>query len=285
MRCPVEGTISVVEEQPYAELINGLSNPTFVCVLRAAPAVGTVGSISGRRFCFRSIDRMLGGGREPGADHAASADRHRVAAGRSVGEHCARRVGQGLERDRGIAALGRTDRERSAAARIAAPTDSCSRLGCELSLHASRGLVTLCIPTSALAQLAAERVGGTQAGEPHSPAPRIAEPPEDRPAEEQSRTATRWSSWPGWRETQITAKEMLSLRVGDIITTDGPRGRAGGSVRRWQRRSIWPSRARTKGARRCRSIGRSTAPDERAASFGRRAHSDEAAAGIDGSRL
>ncbi len=219
MRCPVEGTISVVEEQPYAELINRLSNPTFVCVLRAAPLSGPLALDFGPSILFPLIDRMLGGGREPGPIMRRPLT---DIESRLAGRLASIALGELVKAWSGIADLQpsveRTENDPQAA-RIAAPTDSSLGLGCELSMHASRGLVTLCIPTSALAQLAAARAAGKQAGEPHSPAPRIVEPPEDRPADGRGADGATVELVARLARTQITAKEMLSLRVGDIITT------------------------------------------------------------------
>jgi flagellar motor switch protein FliM len=214
MRCPVDAAVSAVDEQTCADWIQGLNNPTFLCVLRAAPLTGSLALDFGPSILFPMIDRLLGGGREPGPIvRRPLTDIESRLAGRLANVALVELTKAWSSIAEWQVSVERTESDPQAA-RIAAPTDSVLRLGCELSMHASRGVVTLCIPTCALAPLGAKLAGGDPANIPRPRTPRIAEPSEDQAAEGGTVELVARLA-----RTQITAKEMLSLRPGDIITT------------------------------------------------------------------
>ena len=76
-----EVKLSWIEQVPYGEFVGRMQNPTCASVLRAAPLDAKWILDASPNVLYAMIDRLLGGGREPGLIALRPLDGNRIATG------------------------------------------------------------------------------------------------------------------------------------------------------------------------------------------------------------
>ncbi len=214
LRTTVTVRHTATEQLAYNEFARGMANPTCASVLGASPLAGELVLDMSLAILFPMIDRLLGGGREPG-----------LALRRPLTEielRLASRVRDCLLDELRKAwgdvvdvrfAVGRVESDPRALA-IALPGESVVRVGFDLEFHGARGPASLCLPRSAVRALVAKMADGEAAeiqrlAASRKTVARLGHKLRQSTVELVVHLA----------ETRATAGDMFNLHVGDIITT------------------------------------------------------------------
>ena len=216
LRANVACKLTATEQVTYAEFTGGRKRPTCLCVLRATPLAGPLAADLELGILFPLLDRLLGGGREPGP-----IERRPLT---DIEQRLTARIMKVL-----LDELDRAWRDHGAvhftvdawqsdpqAAAIALPQDGVARLTFELSIHGARGTLALCLPASALRPVLAA-LGGT----PQS----VTNPPLDPAQAALARQQLGGSPLEISVElasSKVRGDELFELSVGDILATETP---------------------------------------------------------------
>jgi flagellar motor switch protein FliM len=216
LRANVACKLAATEQVPYAEFAGSRRRPTCFCVLRAAPLVGLLAADLELGIVFPLLDRLLGGGREPGP-----IDRRPLT---DIEQRLMTRIMNVLLDELGRAwrdhgdvrfAIDAWESDPQASA-VALPLDSVVRLTFELSIHGARGTLALCLPISALRPVAA-KLGGTP-----EPSPRSSVDPEQTAAVREHLAGSSLELTVELASTRVRGDELFELSVGDILATETP---------------------------------------------------------------
>ena len=215
LRSIVEVKLTSVDQLTYSEFVFSLENPTCFNLLRAEPLEGNLILDINPSILYPIIDRLLGGGRETSAP-----------ARRPLTEIELRLVSRitGLFLDELTRAWQnvlplKVSVERVESnpqlVQIVPPNEVVVLTSFELTLGDLRGMMNLCIPFNSIERISSKLSSNTWAsyGRAHATPESIAQIGKNiqgAVVEMVVRLA----------ETSITTRDLLELRVGDIITTD-----------------------------------------------------------------
>ncbi len=214
LRAMIEVKLTSVDQLTYSEFVFSLENPTCFNLIRAKPLEGNIILDISPTILYPIIDRLLGGGREP-----------TLLARRPLTE-----IEQLLVRR--VTNLFMTELRKAWAnvmpleleiervesnpqlVQIVPPNEVVVVISFELTLGDLRGMMNLCIPYNALERISSKLAANSWvAYGRREPTPetiqQIGRNLRGAPVEIRVRLA----------QTRITARELLNLRVGDIITT------------------------------------------------------------------
>jgi flagellar motor switch protein FliM len=215
LRSIVEVKLTSVDQLTYSEFVFSLENPTCFNVLRAEPLEGNIILDINPSILYPVIDRMLGGGKE-----SSSTTRRPLT---EIELRLVSRItGEFLEELKhaweNVVALDlAVERVESnpQLVQIVPPNEVVVLISFELLLGELRGMINLCIPYNAL-----ERIGAKlSANNWVSPNRKLATPETIERVTKNLKTAP-VDVVVRLAETTIATKDLLSLRVGDIITTE-----------------------------------------------------------------
>jgi flagellar motor switch protein FliM len=215
LRSIVQVKLVRVDPLPYSQFIASLENPTCFNLLRAAPLEGHLILDLSPAILYPIIDRLLGGGRESAPITARPlTDIELRLAGKiaAVSLEELRRAWQSiLPLELSVVRVESNPQ----LVQILPPNEAVVRIGFELTLGESRGMVTLCIPFHSLERVADKLL--TSDGTSNIRAAANAET--QRQTAEDLRGSTVEVAVELAR-AKITTSELVGLRAGDVITTD-----------------------------------------------------------------
>jgi len=216
LRANVSCKLIATEQVTYAEFTGSRKRPTCCCVLRATPFAGPLAADLELGIVFPLLDRLLGGGREPG-----TIERRPLT---DIEQRLAARIMKVL-----LDELGRAWRDHGdvhftvdtwqsdlQAAAIALPQDGVARLTFELTIHGARGTLAICLPASALRPVLAALGGAPQNST------RVSVDAEQTAAVRQQLAGSPLELSVELASTRVRGDELFELSVGDILATETP---------------------------------------------------------------
>jgi flagellar motor switch protein FliM len=215
LRSIVEVKLTSVDQLTYSEFVFSLENPTCFNVLKAEPLEGNLVIDINPSIVYPIIDRMLGGGKEPSAHTRRPLTEIEL---RLVGRVTSEFLEELRRAWEGVMTIDfQVERVESnpQLVQIVPPNEVVVLISFEVLLGDLRGMINLCIPFNAIERIAskltANNWGATKknAATPDS-IERVTKSIRGAPVEVIVRLA----------DTTISMKDLIGLRVGDIITTE-----------------------------------------------------------------
>lgn len=215
LRSIVEVKLTSVDQLTYSEFVFSLENPTCFNVLKAEPLEGNLVVDINPSILFPIIDRMLGGGKE-----------NNSASRRPLTEIELRLVGKitndfldELKKawDNVLTIDFQVERVESnpQLVQIVPPNEVVVLISFEILLGDLRGMINLCIPFNSL-----ERIGNKLSANNWSTPNRKPATPETIAKVTKSLRTAPVEVVVRLADTTISMKDLIGLRVGDIITTE-----------------------------------------------------------------
>jgi flagellar motor switch protein FliM len=214
LRTVAEVKLAWIEQVTYGEFVNRLHNPTCASVVRAAPLDAKWILDVDPNVIYAMIDRLLGGGREPGLVALRPLTEIELRLASRISSLFLRELEQAWRR---TAELSLTIDRMESNPRLVLSVPSAEivvLVGFEAKIKDLRGAMTLCLPAASLAPFAARLC---RAAETRSVAALS-----DNTARQSGVDATGASVELVVRlaDVKIPTRDLHSLRVGDIIATE-----------------------------------------------------------------
>ncbi len=215
LRSMVEVKLTSVDQLTYSEFVFSLENPTCFNLLKAEPLEGNLILDINPSILYPIIDRLLGGGRE--ATHMARRPLTEIElriVSRITGlflEELHRAWENVLELHLEVVRVENNPQ----LVQIVPPNEVVVVISFEVALGEIRGMVNLCIPYNSI-----ERIGGKLSANSWVSWARKASTADSVQQISRNLRGSRVSLSVRLASSQISAGELIGLRVGDIITTD-----------------------------------------------------------------
>lgn len=214
LRSIVEVKLTSVDQLTYSEFVFSLENPTCFNLLRAEPLEGNLILDINPSILYPIIDRLLGGGREatPVARRPLTEIELRLVS-RITNlflEELKRAWSNVLELDLAVVRVESNPH----LAQIVPPNEVIVLISFELTLGDVRGMMNLCVPYNSI-----ERISGKLTENTWTSYGRRAVTTETKAQIARRLQGSIVELVAYLAETKITTRELLELRVGDIITT------------------------------------------------------------------
>ncbi|MBI3837122.1 MAG: flagellar motor switch protein FliM [Planctomycetia bacterium] len=215
LRSVVEVKLTSVSQLTCGEFLLSLENPTFFNLLRARPLEGYLILDIDPAILYPIIERLLGGGREPGAvarRPLTEIELRLVSRITGLFLQELRRAWQNvLELELSVDRVESDPR----LVQVVPPGEAVALIRFELTINDARGIMSLCIPRLALRRIDDRLSGNAWASHGQRPpstqtVKQVSESLHQSVVELVAHLA----------ETKITTGDMFNLRVGDIITTE-----------------------------------------------------------------
>ena len=214
LRSVVDVKLTGVDQLTYSEFVFGLENPGCLNLLKAEPLEGNLLLDINPSILFPIIDRLLGGGREMGALARRSLTEIELRLVSRITGLFLDELRHAWENVLDLKPAVLQVQSNPQAVQLVPPDDAVVVIGFELTIGDVRGMMNLCIPYNSI-----ERIGsklsannwvsyGRKNASPET-IRQISETICSSPVGVQVRLA----------QTKIGTGELMSLRVGDIITT------------------------------------------------------------------
>jgi flagellar motor switch protein FliM len=215
LRSIVEVKLTSVDQLTYGEFIFSLENPTCFNLIRAEPLEGHIILDINPAILFPIIDRLLGGGKEPGAPARRPLTEIELRLVSRITALFLKELKAAWENVLPLDPV--VDRVESNAqlVQIVPPNEVVVLISFELTLGEVRGMLNLCIPFNSIERVSNKlqsnnwaTYGGRGGG------------PEVRQRITQRLDTAVVELTATLAQTTITMKDLIELRVGDIITTE-----------------------------------------------------------------
>lgn len=214
LRTVAEVKLAWIEQVAYGDFVSRLHNPTCASVVRAAPLGAKWILDVNPNVMYAMIDRLLGGGREPGLIALRPLTQIELRLASRITKLLLRELEQAWQAS---AELSLTiDRvESNPRLVLSVPSDEVVVLvGFEAKINDLRGAMTLCLPAGSLAPLATKLARAAEKNSHPGLPDDTAQPPEAGPVCASVELVVLLA------QTKIPSRDLHSLRVGDIIATD-----------------------------------------------------------------
>lgn len=215
LRSIVEVKLTSVDQLTYSEFVFSLENPTCFNVLKAEPLEGNLVVDINPSILFPIIDRMLGGGKEsnPAARRPLTEIELRLV-GRIISEFL-EELKRAWENVLTIDFQVERVESNPQLVQIVPPNEVVVLISFEILLGDLRGMINLCIPFNSL-----ERIGNKLSANSWSTPNRKPATPETIAKVAKSLKTAPVEVVVRLADTTISMKDLIGLRVGDIITTE-----------------------------------------------------------------
>ncbi len=215
LRNIVEVKLTSVDQLTYSEFVFSLENPTCFNLLRATPLEGNLILDINPSILYPIVDRLLGGGKESGplARRPLTEIELRLVS-RITGlflDELKRAWENVLELDLAVERVESNPQ----LVQIVPPNEVVVLISFELTIGDVRGMMNLCIPFNSI-----ERIGNQLTSNTWVSYGKSEQSPETLQALSRSLDGSVVDVEVTLAETVISTKDMLELRVGDIITTE-----------------------------------------------------------------
>ncbi len=213
MRTPVDVALAAADQMTYADFTSGLETPTCYQVLAAAPLEGKFFLDLSPSILFPLIDRLLGGGGDPGPIARRPLTEIELRLTSRVTALLLQELAAAWQGVQPLALAVERVESDPAAIRDVPPAEIVFALIFELKMHESRGPLRLCIPRNTVTPLAGAADGWIRRGQPPAGGEALSSLSaglQQAAVELVARLA----------EIKITSADLFNLHVGDIITTD-----------------------------------------------------------------
>jgi flagellar motor switch protein FliM len=213
LRSVTEVSLVSVEQGTYAEFLAGVPDPTAFYAVSMAPLDGLAALELNPQMAFTFVDRMLGG-----AGRGAVLARALTEIELNVVDGLVKVLLENLTEawrgvlDVGFAISGRETKPQML--QVASPAEVVVLLGFEVRMADTRGLLSLCFPTTAIDSVRARFFRGL---------PRAVRPPSDA---ERQRLRDVLARVPlpvsATLDTSVRARDLVALRRGDVLSLGRP---------------------------------------------------------------
>ncbi len=215
LRNIVEVKLTSVDQLTYSEFVFSLENPTCFNLLRATPLEGNLILDINPSILYPIVDRLLGGGKESGplARRPLTEIELRLVS-RITGlflDELKRAWENVLELDLAVERVESNPQ----LVQIVPPNEVVVLISFELTIGDVRGMMNLCIPFNSIERIGSQLISNTWVSYGKSE-----QSPETLQALSRSLDGSVVDVEVTLAETVISTKDMLELRVGDIITTE-----------------------------------------------------------------
>ncbi|MBW3596305.1 MAG: flagellar motor switch protein FliM [Planctomycetes bacterium] len=215
LRCIVELKLTSVDQLTYGEFVYSLENPTCFNLIRAEPLDGHLILDINPTILFPIIDRLLGGGKEQGTPTRRPLTEIELRLVSRITSLFLKEMKGAWDNVLPIEPV--VDRVESNAqlVQIVPPNEVVVLISFELTVGEVRGMLNLCIPFNSIERVSNKLQSNswaTYGGRQSSPDNR------DRVRERLDASIVEVRAM--LARTKITMKDLIELRVGDIITTE-----------------------------------------------------------------
>jgi flagellar motor switch protein FliM len=214
LRSIVEVKLTSVDQLTYSEFVFSLENPTCFNLLKAEPLEGNLILDINPSILYPIIDRMLGGGRESGAMTRRPLTEIELRLVSRITDLFLQELRHAWENVFELHLSVVQVESNPQLVQIVPPNEVVVLISFEIAIGELRGMMNLCIPYNSI-----ERIGGKLSANTWVTYGHRQASPESVGQISRILCTSQVELNVRLAHTQITANELLSLRVGDIITT------------------------------------------------------------------
>ena len=215
LRSIVEVMLTSVDQLTYSEFVFSLENPTCFNLLRADPLEGNLILDINPSILYPIIDRMLGGGKESGAVSRRPLTEIELRLVSKITTKFLAELKKAwanvLELDLSVERVESNPQ----LVQIVPPNEVVVLISFELTINDVRGMMNLCVPFNSI-----ERISNRLTSNNWANYGSTAATDESRAQIGRRIDAASVELVVTLAESKITTKDLIELRVGDIITTD-----------------------------------------------------------------
>lgn len=215
LRSIVEVKLTSVDQLTYSEFVFSLENPTCFNILRADPLQGNLILDLNPAILYPIIDRLLGGGKEPGAIARRPLTEIEQRLVSRITNLFLTELKHAWEGVLPLQLAVEKVESNPQLVQIVPPNEVVVLISFELTLGDIRGMINLCIPFNSI-----ERVGSKLSSNNWMTFGKSGATPESSARIGRHLDQSHVEMVVTLAETQITTADLLGLRVGDIITTE-----------------------------------------------------------------
>ncbi len=206
--------LTSVDQLTYSEFVFSLENPTCFNLLKAEPLEGNLILDINPSILYPIIDRMLGGGRETGASARRPLTEIELRLVSRITGLFLQELRHAWENVLELKLEVVQVESNPQLVQIVPPNEVVVLISFEIIIGDMHGMMSLCIPYNSI-----ERIGGNLSANSWVTYGRRQATPESIEQISRSVCTSLVELNVRLSQTQITAGELLSLRVGDIVTT------------------------------------------------------------------
>lgn len=214
LRSIVEVKLTSVDQLTYSEFVFSLENPTCFNLLKAEPLEGNLILDINPSILYPIIDRLLGGGRETSSMARRPLTEIELRLVSRITGLFLQELHHAWENVLDLKLEVLRVESNPQLVQIVPPNEVVVLIGFELAIGDLRGMMNLCIPYNSL-----ERIGGKLSANSWVTYGRRQSSPESIEQISRNVCLSLVELHVRLAQTRISAGELLSLRVGDIITT------------------------------------------------------------------
>lgn len=215
IRSIVDVKLTSVDQLTYSEFVFSLESPTCFNLVRAEPLEGHLILDINPSILYPIIDRLLGGGKEPGAPTRRPLTEIELRLASRITNLFLAEMKHAWENVVDLKLSIDRVESNPQLVQIVPPNEVIILISFELALGDVRGMINLCIPFNAI-----ERIGNKLTNNTWSTYNKTGVNPGTISLLSQRMERSLVEMVVTLAETQITHADLIGLRVGDIITTD-----------------------------------------------------------------
>jgi flagellar motor switch protein FliM len=215
LRSIVELKLTSVDQLTYSEFIFSLENPTCFNLLRAEPLEGNLILDINPSILYPIIDRLLGGGRDPGPIARRPLTEIELRLVARITNIFLEQLRHAWENVLDLKLSVERVESNPQLVQIVPPNEVVVLVSFELTLGDIRGMMNLCIPFNSI-----ERIGAKLSSNSWISYGRRSATPESRQSIGRNIKGALVEVVAELAETRISTGDLIGLRVGDIITTE-----------------------------------------------------------------
>lgn len=215
LRSIVEVKLTSVDQLTYSEFTYSLENPTCFNVLRAEPLEGNLVLDINPSILFPVIDRMLGGGKEANAVTRRPCTEIELRLVGKITNEFLEELKKAWENVLPIDFKVERVESNPQLVQIVPPNEVVILISFELLLGDQRGMLNFCIPFNSI-----ERISGKLSSNNWSNSTKKMSTPETVDRVSKNLRGATVEMVVHLADTTISTKDLIGLRVGDVITTE-----------------------------------------------------------------
>ena len=215
LRSIVEVKLTSVDQLTYSEFIFSLENPTCFNLLRAEPLEGNLILDINPSILFPIIDRLLGGGRDPGPIARRPLTEIELRLVARITNLFLEQLKRAWENVIDLTLSIERVESNPQLVQIVPPNEVVVLVSFELTLGDIRGMMNFCIPFNSI-----ERIGAKLSSNSWITYGRRSATPESRQSIGRNIQGALVELVAELAQTRINTGDLVSLRIGDIITTE-----------------------------------------------------------------